>query len=402
MRAVFLMLKDLSQVLKDWKSAVFLVLMPLAFTLFFGFLVSGNFAETRVRVGWLNQDGPGLAESLRGLLESAPDLVLVEAGAGGQEPSEALVRNGKLAALVIVPAGFGASGLAGAPPPLRVVAQPGRPEGRVATTAVQSAARRLLGAVQAARMSLEAAQASGAVGSGEAEAFVREGFSRALEAWAAPGLAVRAETSGPAQAAVSAGRSLGFLQASPGMIVQFAIYGLFGSAMLLVLERKSRALARLLSAPLTRASIIGGHLAAMFVLVLLQELILIACGQLLFHVDYLRSPGGSLLMMVALALWAASLGLLIGSLARKEQQVIIYALAAMFAFSALGGAWFPLEVAGRGFASFGRWTPAAWAMEGFQNIVLRGLGTSSAFLPAGMLLGYAAVCFALAVWRFRF
>jgi len=41
-------------------------------------------------------------------------------------------------------------------------------------------------------------------------------------------------------------------------------------------------------------------------------------------------------------------------------------------------------------------------MDGFQNIILRGLGLDSVLLPAGILLVYAVVFFGLAVWRFRF
>jgi len=43
-----------------------------------------------------------------------------------------------------------------------------------------------------------------------------------------------------------------------------------------------------------------------------------------------------------------------------------------------------------------------WAMDGFQNIILRRLGLDSVLLPAGILLAYAVVFFGLAVWRFRF
>ncbi|MCX5973455.1 MAG: ABC transporter permease [Coprothermobacterota bacterium] len=70
--------------------------------------------------------------------------------------------------------------------------------------------------------------------------------------------------------------------------------------------------------------------------------------------------------------------------------------------SALGGAWFPLEVAGQTFAQIGHLMPTAWAMDGFQNIILRGLGDASALLPAGILLGVGLAFLAVAVWRFRF
>ena len=41
-------------------------------------------------------------------------------------------------------------------------------------------------------------------------------------------------------------------------------------------------------------------------------------------------------------------------------------------------------------------------MDGFQNIVVRGLGLNSVLLPAGILLVYATGFFGLTVWRFRF
>jgi ABC-2 type transport system permease protein len=46
--------------------------------------------------------------------------------------------------------------------------------------------------------------------------------------------------------------------------------------------------------------------------------------------------------------------------------------------------------------------PTAWAMDGFQNIILRGLGDASALLPAAILLGVGLLFLAVAVWRFRF
>ena len=32
----------------------------------------------------------------------------------------------------------------------------------------------------------------------------------------------------------------------------------------------------------------------------------------------------------------------------------------------------------------------------------RGMGLEAVWLPAGILLGYAAICFVLATWRFKF
>jgi ABC-2 type transport system permease protein len=318
------------------------------------------------------------------------------------ERVDARVRDEALAAAVIVPQGFSARALADDPLPLTVIAVPGSLAGQTATTALQAALNRLLGAAQAARLSAEVLDAQRPFADDAArQAVVAEDLAQASAAWQQPALTVALEPAAGAPADQPETPS-GFVQSSPGMIVQFAVFSLITSAMVLVLERKSKTLQRLLTTPIGPATVIAGHMLAMFGLVFLQEVLLVALGQFLFGVDYLRQPVGTLLMMVALGLWAASLGLFISAMARTEEQVVMVSLIAMFVFSALGGAWFPLEMAGSTFARVGHVLPTAWAMEGFQNLVLRGLGLTAALLPAGLLLAYAAAFFGLAVWRFRF
>jgi len=190
-------------------------------------------------------------------------------------------------------------------------------------------------------------------------------------------------------------------QASPGILIQFAVMGLVTSAQILVRERKSRTLQRLITTALKSWEIMVGHMVGMFVIVFIQMAILIVFGQMVLDVGYLREPVSVLLVSVALGLWVSSLGLLIGLLAKGDDEVILYAMITMFIFSGLGGAWFPLETAGRIFATIGKILPSAWAMTGLQNVLIRGLGLSSVWQPAGILLAYALGFFIIAVWRFR-
>jgi ABC-2 type transport system permease protein len=140
----------------------------------------------------------------------------------------------------------------------------------------------------------------------------------------------------------------------------------------------------------------------MFLVVFLQQVLLVAFGQLAFGVGYTREPLAILLMVVTLGLWVVSLGLFISAISKGEEQVVMFAMLAMFVFSALGGAWFPLDMTGEAFATIGHLMPTAWAMDGFENIIVRGLGLNSVLLPAGILLAYAVAFFGLAVWRFKF
>ena len=83
MRIIDLALKDLSQIFRDKKSLLFLVAMPIIFTLFMGFAYKGTgdsvAKDTRIPLGWVNHDGDGiLSARLHDLLASSDAVKLVE------------------------------------------------------------------------------------------------------------------------------------------------------------------------------------------------------------------------------------------------------------------------------------------------------------------------------------
>ena len=398
MRITHLAIKDLSQILRDWKSGLFLLIMPLLFTLFFGFVLGSATVpkpdvDPRLPVGVIDRDGGILAANLETLLEESEVIRPVVLKQDEFESVDQKVHDGALAAVVIIPAGYSDKQLAEQPVPLDVVIDMNQPSGQTVSRALETVSGRLLGAVEAAHISQNALPQNN----------LYDSLANAISAWQDPALTVAlVKATGQAGAGEQGTTSMsGYAQASAGMMVQFSIFGLITSAMVLMLERKSGTLQRLLSSPIRPYEVIAGHVLAMFCIVFAQQLILVVVGQIVFGVDYARQPLAILLMITVLSLWAASLGLLISALSRKEDQVITLSLIAMFVFAALGGAWFPLEVAGNTFAAVGHIMPTAWAMDGFQNIVIRGLDFQSVLLPAGILLLYTAAFFGLAIWRFQ-
>jgi ABC-2 type transport system permease protein len=309
------------------------------------------------------------------------------------------VRDGKLAAVVTVPPGFGRAAWDGEKAELLVVVDENDTSGLVAGNAIDTATTRLLGAVQTAQLSVAAYEAKTALDAPARQEYIDQAIALASTAWKDPPLTLAVEKASVAPQEES---SSAYNQSSPGLIVQFTIWSLIMSAGVIVLERKSGAMQRLLTTPTRPWQIIAGHALAMFLLTVAQELILLAFGQFVLGVDYLRQPVAILLVALALALWVVSLGMLIGAISRDDNQSMIWSLMAMFIFTGLGGAWFPLEGTGKAFQTIGGLMPSQWAMRGFQNIIMRGLGIESVWLPAGVLLAYAAAFFAIAVWRFRF
>jgi ABC-2 type transport system permease protein len=355
-------------------------------------------------VGLVDQDGGStLSIHLSDLLE-ASDTIRPVALEEAIEKVEEKVSDEELAGAVIIPAGYTEHTLAGRDIALTVIVDAGSSGGSTAQRSIQTAIIRLCGAVQTARLSAEAFEAQGGLPD---DAYLADALDRAIEAWREPTLTIAAARSGMAVATEEESTEpqvydTPYAHASPGMMIQFSITGIMGAAQIIVLERKSRSMARMLTTAISRIEIILGHYLAMFITIFLQLALLIGFGQLVLGLDYMRDPVAILLVAVTMSLWTAGLGLLIGVLAKTEEQVIMYCMIPMFILSALGGAWMPLDITGKAFQTIGHLLPTAWGMDGLQNIIVRGLGLESVLLPSGIMLAYAIVLFAVAAWRFRF
>jgi ABC-2 type transport system permease protein len=392
-RIIDITLKDMLQMVRDHKIFMFLLVMPVIFTLLFGYAFGGfggGSSDSRLPVGYLAEDESWLAGELRSLLEGSDVIRLQEFAANRRSEMEKSVVDENLAAAIVVPAGYGRTILDGKNAKLILIGDTSTPVGTTVKSAVVTAANRLDSAVRTALI-LEAA-------AGDQVPF-DYAFDQTLAAWEQPPITVDETTSSAIEEQDNGNMSLA--HTSPGMMLQFAIAGLLTSAQIIVTERKSRSLQRMLTTATRRVQILLGHLLAIFIIIFGQFLALIAFGQFLLNVNYLSNPLGTLLVAFTAALCIAALGLLIGALAKSEEQAIIFALIPMFVFAGLGGAWVPLEVTGPTFAAIGHVSPVAWAMDGFKNISVRGLGVESVLLPAAALVGYAILFFGIAAWRFQ-
>jgi ABC-2 type transport system permease protein len=399
MNIVTIALKDLKQIARDRISLLFLVIMPLAFTFLMGLLFGGNQqTDTRLNVGLINNDSQGsLTQTLTGLLENSQTIKVVDLTPAEESGISDQINSGKLAGALIIPGSYSNDLLNEKNPQIQIIANPSGTGGQTVLTELQAKISQLLGALETGRLSLQAYESQKPVA--DPHAYLADAVSASILAWQDPSIHINSE---PVSVGANQSGFSGYVQTSPGMLVQFAIGGLIGAASVLVLERRNRTISRLLIAPVTKAQIILGHLLGVTVMVFFQESILILAGQFFFKVNYFQNPVGTLVMMLVVALFCGSLGLFFGAISKKPEQAIMWPLIAMFLLTALGGAWFPLDITSQAFYTIGHFTPGAWIMDGFQNIILRGLGFSSILLPAAIIMIYAALFFGLAVWRFRF
>lgn len=392
-RIIDITLKDILQMARDRKIFMFLLLMPIIFTVLFGYAFGGfggDNTDPRIPVGYLDADDSWLSQELYKLLNASDVIRLQEFADNRQELLEESVAKEDLVAAIIVPPGYGRTMLSGKYAKVILLGDDTTPAGTTVKSAVLTAANRLDGAVRTATI-LERASGS--------KVPFDYAYEQALSAWDEPPIKVNETTSSAIKEETNENMSLA--HTSPGMMLQFAIAGLLTSAQIIVAERKSHSLQRMLTTATQRVHILLGHLLAIFLMIFAQFLVLIIFGQFILNIDYLRDPLATGVVAFAAALCIAALGLLIGTVAKSEEQAVIFSLIPMFVFAGLGGAWVPLEVTGSTFQAIGHASPIAWAMDGFKNITVRGLGISSVLLPAAALVGYAILFFGTAAWRFQ-
>ncbi|MGE5249879.1 MAG: ABC transporter permease [Bacteroidota bacterium] len=383
--------KDLRQLTRDFNTFLFLLLMPVILTVLLGY-ASGGFStggsDSRLPVAYLSEDNNWLTDALHDQLAASEVIRLKEGAARSRADLEKLLADQDVAAAILITDGYGKAVLRDRTARLTLIGDPGSTAWTTIKAEVLAITSRVDGAVRTAAIMDDLA--------GERMPF-RYAFRETLSAWKDPPIAVKETTSQVVQKASGGAMSLG--NTSPGIMLQFAIAGLLTASQIIVTERKTRTLQRLLTTATGRVHILLGHYLAIFALIFIQFLLLIAFGQFVLKVQYLRVPLATLLVAVSAGLCISAMGLLIGVLARSEEQAIVFSLVPMFVLAGLGGAWVPLEVTGPTFQTIGHVSPVAWGMDGFKNIAVRGLGFDSVLLPAAALGLYALLFFALAAWR---
>jgi ABC-2 type transport system permease protein len=186
-----------------------------------------------------------------------------------------------------------------------------------------------------------------------------------------------------------------------GMAVQFILFAGIDAGVLLLLTRQRGIWQRLRSAPLTRGEFILARALATTLIGLFQITLIYLAAMLLFKVRIEGSWPGFIAVAIALCLLNAAFGLMLATLGRSASSTRGLAMMATLLLVMLGGAWVPAFVFPRWLQDVSRYLPTRWAVDGLDGATWRGLPFDAALTPALVLLGGAAACLLIAIWRFR-
>jgi ABC-2 type transport system permease protein len=192
-----------------------------------------------------------------------------------------------------------------------------------------------------------------------------------------------------------------FQQNVPGYTVLgvFFIVGAMASSILA--EKREGTFRRLLAAPLPKAILLAGKILPYYMVNLIQIAIMFGAAHLLFGMAF-GDPLALIAISMALAAAATGLGIMVAALGKTDTQVGGLTSLLTLTLSALGGCLMPTYIMPGFLQTLSRFIPHAWAMQGFQDVLVRGYGLAGILPEAGILLAFAVVFFLIGVWRFRF
>ncbi len=379
---------------------IFALLMPLIFTFVLGSVLGGDSeAQQRAILVVVDEDNSAGSLALVQSLRASPvlDVQLLD-----RTTALAQTERDEAIAALLIPVGFGEALGQNREAALDLRTNPIRArEAQTVEQELRGAISTMNGMVQAAGIALSAAEQLGTGDPVRREGAFNTALRQVQAAWA---------TQAPVElVAVPVTRLRqtdaipdGFEQSSPGMLVTFSLVFLLNGTLVLIVERQQGTLRRLLVMPMRKAAIMLGKLGGIYVAGLVQAAILIGAGALLFGVPWGQAPVALLVMVLSFAFSVTSLGMLIAGIARTYAQANALANILMYIIAALGGAWWPIEIVPAWMQQLARLTPTYWAMQGFQDIIVRGLGLAAVLPNATLLLLFGAVYLSIGLWRFRY
>lgn len=191
----------------------------------------------------------------------------------------------------------------------------------------------------------------------------------------------------------------------------WTLFGVFFIAQALAIsildEKRIGSFRRLLAAPMSRATILLGKLSAHMILNLIQIVLMFAVGVFILPLTGLPQltlgdhPEGLILVSICASLAANGLGLLLASLGKTAEQIGGLSSLLVVTLAAIGGVMVPRFVMPQFMQTLSFISPHAWALNAYQDILVRGYGVAQILPECGALLVFAAVFFGIALWRFK-
>jgi len=157
---------------------------------------------------------------------------------------------------------------------------------------------------------------------------------------------------------------------SAGIGVMFLLFAVSGRSGILIEEKESGVLRRVLASRLGLGQLLLGHWLFLAALGFVQVTVMFIWGWAVFGLDLWSANhlAGFIIMTAASAAAAAAFGLFLASICRTRIQLAGVSAVVILVMSALGGSMFPRYLMPEGLRKLGLLTFNAWALDGYQKV----------------------------------
>jgi len=363
--------KELRQLLRDPRSRPILFVAPLVQLVLFGYAVSTDVRHVRTFV--VDHDRTEASRAIEDALTASGYFDIVERSASPADLVRALDRGSATVGLEIPP-GFAADLAAGH---ARVQLLLDGSDSNEATVA-QGYATLILashGATVAREASGGRAGGSGAVAGSPVDLRAR--------AWYNPELESRVYN-------------------VPAVIgILLLIICLILTALGVVRERETGTLDQLLVSPISSAELMLGKTVPVLLVALIDLIVIATVGTLWFSIPFRGSPLALLLAALLFITAGLSVGLLVSTISRTQQEAFMTIFLFILPSVVLSGFFFPIRSMPEVFQWLTLANPVRWFLEIVRSVFLKGTGIRELWVPYLALAGMAGGFLALAVARFR-
>lgn len=379
MKALAIAMVNLRRVFSDRTNIFFVILSPFLMVFVLGQMFGGN---QQLTLGVVSGSGP-LSEQLVQALGSGKRIAVERVA--DEAALRTGVERGMLRAGVVVPADYDTRVRDGDQAEVRYLTRREDPGAAEIGTWIRSVVPQQAGLLRAARF-----------GQQEGAGSFDEALTRAGQANVGT-VQVRVTTEG--ESLFPEGFNP-FGASAPPLLLLFTFLTSLTAAIGLIETRLLGVARRMYAAPISARSIVVGEALGRLIIALTQALLIMFGSALIFGVDW-GDPLAAGALVLVFSLVGSGAAMLLGAAFKTPGAAISVAMVLGLGLAALGGSMVALESFSGTMRTIAHLTPHAWAYEAFAELV-RHDGTIVDILPQfGVLSCYAAVLFALGVWRLR-
>ena len=132
--------------------------------------------------------------------------------------------------------------------------------------------------------------------------------------------------------------------AIPGYLVMFVFFGAALGAETIVRERQNNTLERLMGSSVKQEAILGGIFTGTAAKGVIQILIFLVVGLLVFNMDMGNSPAAVVILAIMMVLVSAAFAIMLATLVKTQRSAGSIAVLASLVLAPVGGCWWPLFI----------------------------------------------------------